>query len=507
MSLFVSLILFCCTADGPKVSQVPKAPLDKEGHPDYETALNDKLSKGITSDNNANVLLWKALGPTPEGGKRMPAEFFNRLGIPEPPKDGEYFVELHKYVLDTLKLDQAKLQGLYEEQGWASQRPWTAKDYPHIAGWLKANEKPLAVVMAATKRSEYYNPLISRRNPGDPASLIGSLLPSVQKCREIASALTARAMLQLGEGKTDAAWQDLLAVHRLGRLLSRGGTLIEALVGIAIDAVPTSADLAFLEQAKLTAKQIQECLGDLQNLPALAPMADKIDLLERYTYLDTIELIRRKGINTLEGLSGGIAKKPTEEELKALAMIDWEPAITNGMAWYDRLVATMQIKERDDREKEFDKLDGDLKALKKELATGDNLKKLLVPMPDKAVAKSVSDVLVSLLIPAVRKVQAAHDRAIQFQRNMQVAFALVAYQRDNAKYPAKLADLAPRYLAAVPEDVYSGRTLIYRPTEKGFLVYSVGLNGKDDEGRWFDDTPPGDDPRVRLPLPPLKKGP
>jgi hypothetical protein len=506
MTVFVSFMLFYCTADDPKPVQIPKAPLDKDGYRDYETALNDKLSTGITPEKNANVLLWKALGPHPEGAT-MPAEFFNRLGLPEPPKDGEYFVGIYKYAVDTIKLDQSKLQGLYDQQGWATQRPWTAKDYPHIAGWLKANEKPLATVMAATKLPEYYNPLISRRKPEDPGSLIGALLPSVQKCREIATALTARAMLQLGEGKTDAAWQDLLAVHRLGRLLTRGGTLIEALVGIAIDAVPTTADLAYLEHAKLTGKQVQDCLKDLQSLPALAPMADKVDLLERHTYLDTIELIKRKGVSALEGLSDGNVKKSTAEELKALAKIDWEPALTNGMAWYDRLVATMKIKDRAEREKAFDKLEADFKALKKELVEADNLRKLLLPKPDKTTAKAIGEVLVSLLVPAVRKVQAAYDRAEQFQRNLQVAFALVAYHRDNAKYPAKLSDLAPKYLAIVPDDVFSGKALLYRPTEKGFLVYSVGLNGKDDEGRWHDDTPPGDDPRVRLPLPELKKGP
>ena len=59
-------------------------------------------------------------------------------------------------------------------------------------------------------------------------------------------------------------------------------------------------------------------------------------------------------------------KKPTPEELKALAMIDWEPAIDNGNKWYDRMVAAMRLKDRAAREKEFDKIEEDLKALKKD---------------------------------------------------------------------------------------------------------------------------------------------
>lgn len=56
----------------------------------------------------------------------------------------------------------------------------------------------------------------------------------------------------------------------------------------------------------------------------------------------------------------------------------------------------------------------------------------------------------------------------------------------------------------MPDDIFTGRPLTYKLTEKGYLFYSVGQNGKDDEGRWYDDEPAGDDPRMRMPLPPLK---
>jgi hypothetical protein len=55
----------------------------------------------------------------------------------------------------------------------------------------------------------------------------------------------------------------------------------------------------------------------------------------------------------------------------------------------------------------------------------------------------------------------------------------------------------------VPNDLFSGKDLIYRRTPEGYLFYSVGANEKDDEGRWYDDDPKGDDPGVRMPLPPL----
>src|SRR6185295_10550420 len=60
-------------------------PLDKDGYPDYEAALNERLREGVTPENNANVLLWQTVGPRSD--IQEPARFFKALGIPELPKD------------------------------------------------------------------------------------------------------------------------------------------------------------------------------------------------------------------------------------------------------------------------------------------------------------------------------------------------------------------------------------------------------------------------------------
>ncbi len=505
--LFPALLLVCAADDKPPAAKLPvgkettyvTGPIDKNGFIDFEAALNDRLGKDITPEKNANVLLWKAFGPTPEGGKGMTAEFFKRLGIAEPPKDGDYFVPLDRFMRDHLKLDPADFQDVYDQQGRATQRPWAAKDAPHIAAWLTANEKPLAVVLEAVKRPAYFNPLASRRDNGEPSSLVSCLLPGVQKSREFAAALTARAMLRLHEGKADEAWNDLLACHRLGRHLSRGATLIESLVGIAIGQIANNATLAYLDRADLTSKQALERSKELQALPRPAAMADKIDLGERLMFIDSLQLIRRGG-----GFDGA-NKKPTAEELKALDMIDWEPALRTGNAQYDRMAAAMRLPDRAAREQAFDKIDAELQELvKKNRELGDLQKLIQNGGAGKVVGKQIGDVLVALMVPAIRKVQGSFDRAAQVERNLHLAFALAAYRKDTGRYPAKLADLAPKYLAAVPDDIFTGRPLTYKLTEKGYLFYSVGQNGKDDEGRWYDDEPAGDDPRVRMPLPPLK---
>ena len=86
-------------------------------------------------------------------------------------------------------------------------------------------------------------------------------------------------------------------------------------------------------------------------------------------------------------------------------------------------------------------------------------------------------------------------------RNLEVAFALSAWRGDHDSYPESLADLVPKYLEAVPLDLYTDRPLRYERMADGYCVYSVGNNGIDDEGRGYKDKPEGDDLAVRMPLP------
>jgi hypothetical protein len=513
--LSACLLPLVVAADGEPAPKLPigkdttvvDGPLGNDGYIDFEAALNDRLGAGVTAEKNANVLIWKLVGPTPEGA-HMPAAFFKRLGIDEPPADGDYFVPLYRYLKDHSDLDSSEYQAVYDQQSRAGRRPWSAKDYPLIAGWLEANEKPLALAIEATRRPDYYNPLVSRRSDKQQALLIGALLPAVQKCRELATAFAARALLRVKEGKFDDAWQDLLACHRLGRLLSRGGTLIEALVGIAIEAVAASADLAYLERADLTTEQARMHMKELQELPALAPLADKVDVAERFCFLDSAQFVRRGGRSSLDALSGSSPpSKPDPDAEKSLAGLDWKMILRGGNSWYDRMVAAMHLKNRVEREKELDGIDKELKALKAASSPPWNVTQILLGKdpPEVKASKAIGDALVTQLIPAVRKVQGAYDRHEQLRRNLQLAFAMAAYHRDQGKYPPKLDDLTPKYVAAVPDDVFSGAALIYRAGDKGYTFYSVGQNGKDDGGRSFDDDPRGDDLPVIMPLPELKQ--
>ncbi|MCS7047423.1 MAG: hypothetical protein NZO58_13785 [Gemmataceae bacterium] len=486
-------------------------PLDKEGYLDYLASLNERLGKDITPDKNVNVLLWKAIGPQPQRGRDVPAEFFKRLGIERPPKRGDYFIDLDSYLRKKLdRLDLEIWSKIAVQRTWASQRPWKTEDYPEVTAWLKANERPLALVLEATRRPKFFTPLVCQTTDKEPKLLIGVFPFGTPIFREMAAALAARAMLRVNEGKFDEAWQDLLACHRLGRFLTHSGTLMEWLSGLSIDQLVYTAELAYFERAKLSAQQVRDHWKALQNLPPIQPLADLIDVGQRFVYLDSVQFIHRGGRVPLDALNvfdaGGGFKKLDPEDLKALAVFDWENILREGNRWYDRLVTALRMKDPAARDKELAKIEDELKARKEDMT---NRAAVLEAVkagkdPGPALSKAIGDTLIGLSAPAIRRLQHAHDRSEQWHRNLQLAFALAAYQRDHGRYPAKLDELAPKYLAVIPRDLFSGKAMIYRPAPNGYLLYSVGVNGEDDGGRGYDD-PPGDDLVVRMPLPALKK--
>jgi type II secretory pathway pseudopilin PulG len=268
-----------------------------------------------------------------------------------------------------------------------------------------------------------------------------------------------------------------------------------------VDSITASADLAFLDAAQPDAKKAKSCLRDLQALPSMALMADKISLTERFMFLDTVMQLDFHGVGHLDELAGGKGDNPAMKI--AFRDVHWDTALRNGNGLFSRLSAAMRLKDRAMREKELHEIELEIKTRKANLTSAEEFLRTLLTTKNVGDAKGkyVGEILITLLVPAVVKVQHAADRSEQAQQNLHIAFALAAYKSDQGRFPKALDALAPKYLATVPIDLFTGKALIYRPSETGYLFYSVGINGKDEQGRSFDDDPRGDDLPVRMPLP------
>ncbi len=305
-------------------------------------------------------------------------------------------------------------------------------------------------------------------------------------------------MLHIGEGRTEAAWDDLLACHRLARHNGQGPTIIEALVGIAIDGIAIKADIQFVYHTRPTSDQARRYLKDLDSLPPLPSMAEKINFGERVFFLDTVQRLSQ-GMN-LSALVGE-QENAADGVLRTLSAgaIDWNITMRMGNEWYDRMYEAMRESDFEVKAKKLSQLEVDMQAMVQDVKKPWSLAGSMLLNPRKALGKTMGQVLVGLLLPAVTAANAAEDRAIQTFSNIKVAFALAAYHHDNGRYPEQLSDLTPKYLDAIPQDLFALKPLNYSRDGEGYLLYSVGLNRLDDGGRWYDDTPPADDPSIRIP--------
>jgi len=70
-----------------------------------------------------------------------------------------------------------------------------------------------------------------------------------------------------------------------------------------------------------------------------------------------------------------------------------------------------------------------------------------------------------------------------------VACALERNRLANGKFPETLDALSPQFIGKIPHDIIDGKPLRYKPTEGGYVLYSVGWNQTDDGGEpaWKTD--------------------
>jgi hypothetical protein len=73
---------------------------------------------------------------------------------------------------------------------------------------------------------------------------------------------------------------------------------------------------------------------------------------------------------------------------------------------------------------------------------------------------------------------------------LRLLIACQRYERRNGLLPAKLDDLVPEFIEAVPKDPFDGQPLRYSAERR--IIWSVGKNLKDDGGSKMDSNGGGE---------------
>ena len=510
LSAVVVLVLCAAAlADGPAVTSEPTtqpkitpgydttritAPLRADGTVDYLAALNEAYSKGVTPANNAAVKLVEAIGP-----KMFPDpirdEALKQLGVTLPAK-GEYFEDYINPTSDGLTAYNQALKG-----------PWQAGMYPELAAWLEKNEAPLARFLEASRRPRYYLPLLADSEGALP-SMIFSALPSLGGYRGLARATIIHANLALAEGRPADAWRDLLAVHRMGRLIGQSPALIGRLVSIAVCALADTATQAMLASGTLTAEQAQQVLKDLVALSPAPTIASCIDEGERYSMLDSLAYIAMQPTamdKLLTGSSGGPAESTGNKLLKRLSSammdsgVDWNEVLRRSNRYYDELAADMRQPTYAQRAAAMKEMESAIEQTVRRahglpIATSEPATQ---PGQPNAKTRWMADRMLPILLPSLGQVQILADGAAARHDMALLAAGLAVYKAQNGKYPDTLAALSPAIFKTVPQDLFSGKPFLYTSTGQGYLLYSVGENMTDNKAA--DMAAGGDDIVLKTP--------
>jgi hypothetical protein len=481
-------------------------PLKADGSVDYARVLDERARRGVTPENNAAVLFWKAVGI---GGASQDwlKPYFAKMGMTLPPADGTYFVKLSDYS-DGWKLYGERLYGerpawlsdhalkqswKWRQLGPALERPWSSKEFPLLAKWLAANEKPLALVVEASKRSHYYSPRFCREG-----HLFFSRRFDTGKLIDTSNAIGVRATLRLGEGRVDEAWQDLLSCHRLARIVGKGHGESSILAG-AIDSVACNGARVLLEYGDLTSAQIMKMRADVKQLPALPQTVDFCGVAGRFYYLDTVSLISRTKPDSREVLDGFMNLQAGGKAVKSIVEyadkepVDWNLVLRKGNQHFDRITDALSKTTHAKRCEALTSICGDFPARGKMFEEYATLEKAMKLKPNVSPSELISRVLLTFYVTSEWGLLYVDDKQAMASELTKLDFALAAYRADHGEYPAKLADLTPKYAAELPKDIFNDSDLHYRREGKGFVLYSVGINSKDDGGKTRRDEDLDDD--------------
>jgi len=482
-------------------------PLDKDGYVDYASALNAYFGKGVKAEENAYVPLINLLGPAPEGGQPLPNVFFQALGIPPLPVEGDYFLPIFRYLTQVENVGQQVAVRADDQLVQAIFYPWQADDYPLVALWLRHYEARLDRLKQEMQRPRYFRPLVPS------GRLHEQLLPDVQKFRSLSHAYLARAMLRTRHGLYQQAWDDLLASKRLGQLVGQGSTVIEALVGITIQGATSRALVAYLAAAPLDAATWQRLQQQWRSIPAPAGDLVRVAVCDRVFHLEVVQLIHRgESLDFLAQLGGPVAPLTPLEHAILRAGLDWEEALRTLNRWCDRFEEVLRERDRLQRNKRLDELDAEVQRAGEPARAATEKFSWLPIMAQilagqgQAAARQWGLELFSSMTEVHRRIAGAFDRLEESERLMDVAFALARYRDQVGKYPERLEQLVPQFLPRIEPDIFSGKPPIYRRSGTGYVLYSVGPNGQDDGGRTYEDNPRGDDIVIRMPpTPPVRK--
>ena len=345
----------------------------------------------------------------------------------------------------------------------------TSEEKELIEKWLNENKEILELVIAGSKKPYYWQKYGNEKNPD---AMIAILMPHLSGFRNLTRALRLRAQLKVEQGRYEEAFDDIKACYRFGRHLRGDKSLIEQLVGIAIEAMAAQTIRDILSEHRIDSSVLAELQQSFEQM-----IADENHIVSfKFEKLFLYDEIQR--CFTEDRFGGGhlYLQRATKVLFEVTGEKDKWQSYTN----IPHVLFTHPNKQES-----------------REMADGvyDYWERIACKSPAQIRAENIDieketmelikgNILLEMLTPALGRVcEIAHRNKADVEAALAI-IAILRYKQDIGGYPDKLEKLINAdYLKVLPIDPYSGSSLVYKKMDNNFVLYSFGRNFRDDDGK------------------------
>ena len=450
-------------------------PLNKDGGVDYVAAFNQRFGKGVTPQNNAAVPLLILGRPQTFLGYhstfKHPGSLFvypdknwgracrRALGISRSDLVGLKYV---RFWIFCQKADKTAIPNVRMPDGSLvkpppilpfalGSAPWSARANPWVAAWLAVNGGVWDVAAVATRRPRLFIPLCPR--PGTNRSMsyaergqlfIGNFLGSPLR------GLMFRAMLELHHGHIHRCESDLLAAHRFIALLPQEGMSRFRFFDGFSPKMLCGAELSLAKYGNLSASQLRSYLAKILRFHETHSLAVDWDTTNRWGMLSMFQIAAE---------TGGSA------ELARMGVPIWP----QGNKWTpDQCAKAARL---------FNHLQDQVVAalrLKHLLASATAISSLEFAWRRKYHGTGIAEAVAAYFEAMQAPITTPHARSIARWRMVRLGFALAGYRKTAGRFPARLGELAPKFIALIPHDPFTDKPFKYTTGATGCTISSPG---------------------------------
>ncbi len=310
-------------------------------------------------------------------------------------------------------------------------------------------------------------------------NIANTILSPLDATGAITDLLTIDAFIQAQDGKSQQAMESTQAIFNIARSVGEIPFPISYQVRGRICAQSIrmlELTIALGEPSKDSLSQFQSLLENEASFPMFLHIA-KANRASNYGVLSSL----KKDKDMIKNLKGIFDLK--DDEAIATKLVLEEPTILSWLLKYSNsLVAIANLPQQDQQ-----------KAVT-ELALKLNEKNML---------------FVKLFTSPPKKIWETSHSNLAILNCAITSLAMERYRITNGKWPRKLDELVPEYLAKLPKDPFNGEPLLVGTIPGGLVIYSVGPDLQDNNGL-IDDSKPtkeGTDIGFRLWEVPMRRQP